>query len=52
MCNKVCHMVAENALTVNCSVIFKHKHECSGQFVGFFSLTIKVMRNISLPFKI
>ena len=23
MCNKVCHTVTENALTVNCSLIFK-----------------------------
>jgi len=36
MCNKVCHIVAENALTVNCSLIFKHKHECSGHVCGVF----------------
>jgi hypothetical protein len=28
MCNKVCHAVRENALTVNCSLIFKPKRQC------------------------
>ena len=27
MCNKVCHTVRENALTVNCSLIFKPKRQ-------------------------
>ena len=42
MCNKVCHTVTENALTVNCSL----------SFVSIFSLTIKDKTNISLTFKI
>ena len=41
--------VTENALTVNCSLIFKPKRQC---IVHFFPLTIKDKTNISLTFKI
>jgi hypothetical protein len=50
MCNKVCHTVRENALTVNCSLIFKPKRQCIVHL--FFPLTIKDKTNISLTFKI
>ena len=48
MCNKVCHTVTENALTVNCSLIFKPKRQCIVHlfFSLFFSLTIKDKTNI------
>ena len=53
MCNEVCHTVRENALTVNCSLIFKPKRQCIVHlFFLFFSLTIKDKINISLMFKI
>jgi hypothetical protein len=48
MCNEVCNTVRENALTVNCSLIFKPKHH----LFSIFSLTIKDKTNISLTFKI
>ena len=51
MCNEVCHTVRENALTVNCSLIFKPKRQCIVHLF-FFSLTIKDKTNISLTFKI
>jgi hypothetical protein len=50
MCNEVCHTVRENALTVNCSLIFKPKRQCIVHL--FFPLTIKDKINISLMFKI
>ena len=43
-------MVRENALTMNCSLIFKSKHRPS--FFLFFSLTIKDKTKISLTIKI
>jgi hypothetical protein len=53
MCNKVCHTVRENALTVNCSLIFKPKRQCIVHlFFSIFSLIIKDKTNISLTFKI
>ena len=50
MCNEVCHTVRENALTVNCSLIFKPKRQCIVHL--FFPLTIKDKTNLSLTFKI
>ena len=41
MCNMVCHTVRENALTVNCSLIFKPKRQCIVRLFSIFSLTIK-----------
>jgi len=55
MCNKVCHTVTENVLTMNCSLIFKQKRQCSVHlffFFLFFWLTIKDKTNISLTLKI
>ena len=53
MCNKVCHTVRENALTMNCSLIFKSKRQYNIHlFFLFFSLTIKVKTKISLMIKI
>ena len=53
MCNKVCHTVRENALTVNCFSHFQAEalmHRPSFYFI--FSLTIKDETNISLTIKI
>jgi hypothetical protein len=51
MCNKVCHTVTENALTVNCSLIFKPKRQCIvNLFFSICSLTIKDKTNI-LPLR-
>ena len=53
MCNKVCHTVRENALTVNGSLIFKPKRQSIVQlFCSFFLLTIKDKTKISLTIKI
>ena len=53
MCNEVCYTVRENALTVNCSLIFKPKRQFIVHlFFLFFSLTIKDKTNISLKIKI
>ena len=53
MCKQVCHTVRENALTMNCSLIFKSKRQYIVHlFFYFFSLTIKDKTNISLTIKI
>ena len=53
MCNQVCHTVRENALTMNCSLIFKLKCQYIVHlFFLFFSLTIKDKTKISLTIKI
>ena len=53
MGNKVCHTVRENALTMNCSHIFKSKRQYIVHlFFLFFSLTIKDKTKISLTIKI
>ena len=42
MCKQICHTVRENALTMNCSLIFKSKRQYIVHlFFYFFSLTIK-----------
>ena len=41
MCNKVCHTVRENALTVNCSLIFKPNRQCIVRLFSICSRTIK-----------
>ena len=53
MCKQVCHTVRENALTMNCSLIFKSKRQYIVHlFFYFFSLTIKDKTKISLTIKI
>jgi hypothetical protein len=46
MCNKVCHTVRENALTVNCSLIFQPKRQYIVHLFSIFSLMIKDKTNI------
>ena len=52
MCNKVCHTVRENALTVNCSHFQTEAPMHRPSFYFIFSLTIKDKTNISLTIKI
>ena len=53
MCNQVCHTVRENALTMNCSLIFKSKRQYIVHlFFYFFTLAIKDKTKISLTIKI
>ena len=53
MCKQVCHTVRENALTMNCSLIFKSKRQYIVHlFFYFCSLTIKDKTKISLTIKI
>ena len=52
MCNKVCHTVRENALTVNCSHFQTEAPMHRPSFYFIFSLTIKDKTNISLAIKI
>ena len=46
MCNKVCHTVRENALTVNCSHFQTEAPMHRPSFYFIFSLTIKDKTNI------
>ena len=52
MCNKVCHTVGDNALTVNGSLIFKPKRQSIIHLFWSFFITIKDKTNISLMFNI